>query len=681
MRTSWPRIALAVAQAAVYGALASLARERSEVDAGLLVLAAVAQLLACVGVAARRPRLLLAGAGGSLLGVGIVWARLFLLVRQIDAVFGPEPGGQAWSVLAGTLVALPWVLAVPVAQLVEAGRGRYAALLLAGLVPSLPTPSVPPAEAATGPAADASTADRGARAAALYAWSGGATSTDDLPSPDTQVLLTPLRNGHREPATTVVSTIADAPATARRLLTSGPRDGGGTALLVDVLQGPVPGGWLRPGTDAPCPGAAESAASPALLVRKLPRATIVPGVSLPGSDRATCRYATAVASNRGVTSLAAGWSAPPVVTAATVDDAILAGAAHLLHNQKADGRFTYIVSGPGGGPGAGYNYPRHAGTAWFLARVALAFGEDRGAGAGADRALDHLATVSRSTPDGRSYVLDPDRRDGKSWIGTTALAALAQSARLRAPGGPTTLPTEDAQARLDGWATQLVASVAPDGKVLGDMRLRDATFDPAQPANAYGQGQVMLALATLAAHPDSLPADSPRRAEVPAALARTTRFLSTDYYGTGHPLYVTDEHWMCLTAHALASTPEGRSEAADGICATYLAQESADRPRTGYPRPAAGPAGGLAEAVVAQAWDSQAPAALALAEDYAALFLTNQYRPADSDLLGDAGALLGGFRDGPGDLDVQIDAVQHIGGALLGLSALLSQDAGDGRLP
>ena len=39
------------------------------------------------------------------------------------------------------------------------------------------------------------------------------------------------------------------------------------------------------------------------------------------------------------------------------------------------------------------------------------------------------------------------------------------------------------------------------------------------------------------------------------------------------------------------------------------------------------------------------------------------------------------LRDGPDALDVQIDAVQHIGGALLGAEALLSGRARPGSLP
>jgi hypothetical protein len=54
-------------------------------------------------------------------------------------------------------------------------------------------------------------------------------------------------------------------------------------------------------------------------------------------------------------------------------------------------------------------------------------------------------------------------------------------------------------------------------------------------------------------------------------------------------------------------------------------------------------------------------------------FLRNQYKPADSPFLGRPEALIGGFRDTPGRLAVRMDAVQHIGCALLGIEALLGE--------
>ena len=70
-----------------------------------------------------------------------------------------------------------------------------------------------------------------------------------------------------------------------------------------------------------------------------------------------------------------------------------------------------------------------------------------------------------------------------------------------------------------------------------------------------------------------------------------------------------------------------------------------------------------------------------LALRYGWLFLRNSYKAADSPFLGRPDSLLGGFRDSLAELDVQVDSVQHIGCALLGIESLLTGDAAPGSLP
>jgi hypothetical protein len=143
---------------------------------------------------------------------------------------------------------------------------------------------------------------------------------------------------------------------------------------------------------------------------------------------------------------------------------------------------------------------------------------------------------------------------------------------------------------------------------------------------------------------------------------------------------VGDEHWTCLTAHALADVRG--TDAGAGVCAAYTADERWAAPVDGGGLlPAAGPGGGAAEALVARAWDTHDPSVTAAALAWGRLFLASQYHAADAPLLARPEALLGAFRDGPGALDVQIDAVQHIGCALLGIEALLAGRARPGSLP
>jgi hypothetical protein len=70
-----------------------------------------------------------------------------------------------------------------------------------------------------------------------------------------------------------------------------------------------------------------------------------------------------------------------------------------------------------------------------------------------------------------------------------------------------------------------------------------------------------------------------------------------------------------------------------------------------------------------------------LALSYGWLFVRNAYRAADAPFLGKPMTLLGGFRDSYGELDVQVDSVQHVGCALLGVEALLRGEARPGDLP
>ena len=149
--------------------------------------------------------------------------------------------------------------------------------------------------------------------------------------------------------------------------------------------------------------------------------------------------------------------------------------------------------------------------------------------------------------------------------------------------------------------------------------------------------------------------------------------------GAAGRLVVLDEHWACLAALATRDAL-GRAAGWD-ICRAYVANAAADTPGIGASvHLGSGAAGGLAEAVVAAAvLDPDGPwreRALAFGD----LFLRSAYRPGDAPFLGEPAALVGGFRDGAGDWDVRMDAVQHIGCALLGVEALRSSPVA-GSLP
>lgn len=630
---------LALAQAAVYGALAWTFRDRWAGDAGLLALAAAAQLVAGAGVASASPRAVRVGAVLSLVAVLVVWLRFAWVAAHVRAVFGPDTGGQMMQTLGASLVALPWVLAVPIGQLwVHRVRVAPAALFL------LPAPWLfaEPAPPLVSPVE----LDR--LGAAMYrSWAAG----EAPPATEARVRVTPLRDGAPGP-TVEVESGSLAPAVPAG--PPGPED----ALLVEVATGEVPLGLLRPGVDAPL----EPPRSAALVALKPPRREVLPGLMRPAAERSLRFEGALVTGGRpeDVIRLDSGWAPGPEVGVGSVRSAVNTAVGHLVANLREDGRYTYIVKGPSGAAGDGYNYPRHAGTTWFLARAAVAYGNTRAADA-ARRALAHLDTVTRTTDDGRAFVLDPARRDGKAWAGTTALAVMARA----------TLAGDDAPADEALRAgVRLLASVVDEaGAVRGELRVDDGTI-PEQPQNPYGQGQVMLALAIAERHGVT---------DGAAALDRAIAFVNGRYFGVAAPLAVADEHWMCLANHAVRSVRGVDAGAA--VCRTYVAQEAWNTPAGGGLDPATAPAGGAAEAVVAWARDSGDRRAREQSLALARHFLRNQYHEEDAGRLGDARRLVGGFRGAPGDLDVQIDGVQHVACALMGVEALLTGRDFPGAFP
>lgn len=441
-----------------------------------------------------------------------------------------------------------------------------------------------------------------------------------------------------------------------------------------IVEVPSPGPWrlaaptfpVAPGRDA-LPG--KDAPSTARASR---RVAVVPGFQVPTVTTRPQRVASWLTPPAGEPlPLDRGWTPAPRLDGPALRASLLAAAGFLERNQLPGGKFTYVVRGPSGEPGPGYNYPRHAGTTWFLARVAVAFA-DADARAAARAALQHLEDVSGETADGRAFILDPTRKDGRAWIGTTALAVLAVE----------TLAEREPPPAWSAWTRQVIASVGADGKVRGEIRTASGEFVD-DDANAYGQGQVMLALAAIARAPGE-----PAAPDAVDALRRASAYVAGGgYYGLAEPPWVADEHWMCLAAHGIHVLNAGggapvETTGPDGVCRTYAATEALSAPPLGAGLPpSAGPGGGAAEAIVARAWDYPSDRMTAASLDYARLFLGSQYQPGDAPMLARPDRLIGGFRDGTYDLDVQIDAVQHIGGALLGALALLEREDGPGRLP
>jgi len=326
----------------------------------------------------------------------------------------------------------------------------------------------------------------------------------------------------------------------------------------------------------------------------------------------------------------------------------------LAHHQNEAGRYAYKVRGPSGRVNSkDYNFPRHAGTTWFLARLAQRTGDPEIVEA-TRRGMLYMESNTNKMDGGRAFLGDPRRRDGKAWVGTTSLAVLAAVSADH----PLALP----------WGRFIASSVNEDGMVRGEMDRKTGVF-LSKKKNPYGQGQTTLAIAALvrAGHEEFRP-----------VLERLADYMDGDYApGGAGRLFVLDEHWTCIAA-LVVKDALGRA-AGEEVCHAYLNKEAEKTPGPdSRVRPYAASAGGLAEAVVAAAMlhDDHKEDALA----FGAWFLRSAYRESDSALLPKPSALIGGFRDTPYKLDVQMDGVQHIGCALLGVEGLLS-DMKPGSLP
>lgn len=564
--------------------------------------------------------------------------------------FGAEARDIGLATFGGAMAGLPWLVGFPLWQVLATrkrgapgGVGTLGLVLAAsglgwggGALASQPAQTWPeqPAllEAARG---------------AFARWTG---ADPEAPLPVGEgpalVLLTPWLDGR--PGESIRAdgpNLGEAVQTALRGL---PAAGARPALVLDLARerwdGRAPHG---PGSGALVAGGGRSPVSE-WRPPNVERVDLLPGLRGPRAKGKgdTTRFDSALVDAEGARALVDGWPAGPALSAEAAREAALEGARMLVRHQDEQGRYAYIIAGPSGRELGGYNFPRHAGVSWFLARVVERTGDARVA-AGLARGLAYLQASSGALPDGSSYVRDPSRPDRKVWVGTTALAVLAAvSARHEAA-----LP----------WGRFVAASVDAEGKVRGELDLDQQRF-PDQPRNPYGQGQAMLALAALvrAGHE-----------EFRAPLLRAMDYVDGAYapLAAGR-LVVLDEHWACLATLA-AREATGRTAGWE-LCRAYVASAAFDTPTPGSAAHlGTGAAGGLAEAVVAAAvLDPEGPWR-ARALDFASLFLEKAFRPADAPLLEQPLALQGGFRDGTADWDVRMDAVQHIGCALLGAEALL----------
>ncbi|MEC7242207.1 MAG: hypothetical protein VXW32_13315 [Myxococcota bacterium] len=651
-------------QGIVYSVLAGYFSQRWTPGAVLLGIAAFLQFGSAGMVLMKHPAARGVTRWTALISLGVVALLIGLHLQvavHIIQTFTPIGAKTGWGLFASLAAALPWVLFFPLWQwrrLREPNDGAdpnaitLTLLLLA-----------PPTWTALQGQADVHYAKVDGATASAWLWA--TWHGDDSPPPKhdkpVSLLLTHLRDGktHWRKSIEASDLLSALPA----LVPKAPPEQGDVLLLEAVSsEGSLHQPILSPNALAIAPGVQSfRTANGPLSLRhwlgsnRIQRALFAFEIWLPTVQTREpltgwTRQDAWMVDAMGPKKLARGWTQPERIHIMGLDQAAEEAARHLRYHMQAEGKFAYVVYGPSGQPGGGYNFPRHAGGAWFMARMG-SLTRDPNLIQAAGSAINFLVNHTTFLNDGRAYVLDPSRRDGLAWVGTTALALLA-------------LLDGDAHPELQrAYTLQLAESVDSSGKVRGNMTISNEQFSP-QPAITYAQGQVLLALAR--AQERGIPGAED-------ALNRAAAYVESDYWPLPAARFgILDEHWMCLASNQLDRM--GHSESGRSICEAYLAQQEDLNPESPLTL-SAGPAGGIAEAWMA--------AALMDARDgifgrhyqeaiaYGKLLIAQRYRASDAALLPKAEALIGGFRDSPWELDVRVDAVQHIGFALLDLADVL----------
>ncbi len=593
--------------------------------------------------------------------VSILFGLHVQLAIHVIQTFTPVGAELSWAILGGLLLALPWLVAVPLFQLLKSPRSKSQN---AGAAVALALLLLPPIQASRDRTTIVYPEVPGALAASwLHAKHQDLLETPPPEAPGPTALLVHLVRGGK----TVETRSAEGENLQSALLQvsletqAAPAD----AILLEAARTERSPGrppilpsnrfLSKPGVDgfrlsSKLVGAHTLWRSQAVRIRRVGIDAWLPTAISHEEVVSQVMFDAWLATKEETVALERNWTAPPEMTPKNIRRTVLRAARHLVHNMSEDGRFAYIVKGPSGDHGAGYNYPRHAGGAWFLAQVARWSGDPE-IQAGALSATDFMVQNTQRLADGRAFFLDPRRKDGQVWVGTTALALMALI-----DGG---MYPDLARA----YAKHIASAVDDSGIVRGNFHLPQKTW-PEQDQVTYAQGQGLLALAA---------AVESGNEEVGPALERAAKYVEQDYWPMpAARLALLDEHWMCLAAERVSRVREKAS--GEQVCRAWV--DSRLSLIKGSPlAPAAGPAGAVAEAVVAAAMldlrrgTVSDPWYQAIA--YGELFLANTYQPQDAPFLENPENLIGGFRDKPWLLDVRVDAVQHIGFALMGVQELL----------
>jgi hypothetical protein len=212
----------------------------------------------------------------------------------------------------------------------------------------------------------------------------------------------------------------------------------------------------------------------------------------------------------------------------------------VLRHQHTTGRFTYIYDAHRDEEleVTAYNFTRHAGTMFFLARAALQLGSQE-ARRGALHALAfvHENALARCGSEERMCV----EQRGRVEFGASALTALACAELLRSG--------EDSLARevLNGLLEFLRAQQRPDGEMMHEYS--QERQEPVDVQRMYYSGEAALALLTAFEQ-----LHDPRDLEAASRLMTHLTGAGWSFFGARY--YYGEEHWTCqAVAKAAAHMP------------------------------------------------------------------------------------------------------------------------------
>nr|MBC8454820.1 hypothetical protein [Deltaproteobacteria bacterium] len=356
-------------QAGIYGAGWYWLKERWGLSANIAMGCCVLQMVGAGALFLRRERIARWCSMICLVGMGLLLGQFYAAADHLTEAYGNDARNIGEKSIQALWLAIPWGFFFPTWQALHGGLKALIAPAIAIALPLLFQTNI------DGPIQNwpAQVEYEAAAQAAFFLWNGQDTPIPDGVGPAT-VLFTPFEDGKAGKAVRGDGkTLGEAVAAAVARLP--PPGGVRSALVMDLARIRYPRGANVPAGDGG--GLSKrSGLSPTVAWRpgNMGNRRVAPKWFLPRpklGKRDPTKFDSVLVDATGAYLVSGGWTVPPELSADTALEAALAGGRMLAHHQNQAGRYAYKGSGPSGRvSGKGSNFPRHAGTTWFLARLA-----------------------------------------------------------------------------------------------------------------------------------------------------------------------------------------------------------------------------------------------------------------------------------------------------------------------